>query len=45
MIKVLMNMVGRPTIPVTKETRDMVREVKGHERTYDELLQELINND
>jgi len=37
--------MGRTTIPVKKETRDMVREAKGFEQTYDELLRKLITND
>lgn len=33
------------TIPVKKETRDMVREAKGHERNYDEFLQSLLEDE
>jgi hypothetical protein len=33
-------MAHQVTIPVSPETRNRVREIKGFERTYDELLSE-----
>ena len=33
-------MADQVTIPVHPETRDKVREIKGFERSYDELLSE-----
>ena len=37
--------MAKTTIPVEKETRDMVREAKGFDRTYDEVLQEKFSTD
>jgi len=39
-------MVNRQTtIPVSKETRDLVKEAKEPSRTYDEFLKEYFNDD
>lgn len=37
--------MSRTTIPVKKETRDLIREAKGHERNYDEFLQSLLKDE
>lgn len=34
--------MAKATIPVTKETRDRVRELKGFDRTYEEFLNEKL---
>jgi len=33
-------MAEQRTVPVSPETRDKIREIKGFERSYDELLSE-----
>jgi len=35
-------MAEQATIPVRPRTRNRVREIKGHERSYDELLAEWV---
>jgi hypothetical protein len=35
-----MSSENQATIPVYPDTRDRVREIKGHERSYDDLLNE-----
>ena len=35
-------MAEQATIPVRPRTRNRVREIKGHERSYDELLVEWV---
>jgi hypothetical protein len=35
--------MARTTIPVDETTRDLVREAKGFEQTYDELLRDTFS--
>ena len=41
-IQGLATFMGESSIPVTRETRDLVKFAKGEDQTYDEFLKELI---